>query len=107
MQKRKEKKGGSFDGFRRKNYNLEFPAFGHRDTKNTEEDDTFPWDDFEMEDLENIDKDQKSEELHGRDSTMAKRNFTLKRLVRLLHIDKPVYHVMAILGKRYDFFVFV
>ena len=30
------------------------------------------------------------------------RNFTLKRLVRLLHIDRPVFHVMAILGKRLD-----
>ena len=33
------------------------------------------------------------------------RNFTLKRLVRLLHIDKPVFHVMAILGKRLDTYI--
>merc|ERR1712226_1220534 len=40
---------------------------------------------------------------------LAKKRFSVKRLIRLLHISAPVYHVMAILGKKYpddqeDFF---
>ena len=38
----------------------------------------------------------------GRDEReLAKRRFSVKRLIRLLHIKAPVYHVMAILGKKY------
>ena len=40
---------------------------------------------------------------------LAQRRYTIKRLIRLLHISKPVFHVLAILGKKYpsncqDFF---
>ena len=56
--------------------------------------------DIEMDDEEIVGQDERLEELKGKLDTMPKNNFTLKRLVRLLHIDKPVFHVMAILGKR-------
>ena len=44
-------------------------------------------------------KEEKSNVEDKNDKEIEK-GFTLKRLVRLLHIDKPVFHVMAILGKR-------
>ena len=50
---------------------------------------------MEVEEIKNPE-----EELEGKLDRILAQNFTLKRLVRLLHIDKPVFHVMAILGKR-------
>lgn len=32
---------------------------------------------------------------------LAHKRFSIKRLIRLLHINSPVFHVMAILGKKY------
>jgi hypothetical protein len=52
---------------------------------------------MEMKDAEIRGQEQRLEE---KTDTKLKEDFTLKRLVRLLHIDKPVFHVMAILGKR-------
>ena len=54
-------------------------------------------DDMEMKDIEIRGQEQRLEE---KTDKKLKNGFTLKRLVRLLHIDKPVFHVMAILGKR-------
>ena len=52
---------------------------------------------MEIDDVEiNLEK-RKEEDKNDKD---IEKGFTLKRLVRLLHIDKPVFHVMAILGKR-------
>jgi len=31
---------------------------------------------------------------------IRRRRFDLKRLVRLLHVDRPAQHVLAILGKK-------
>ena len=44
-------------------------------------------------------KEEKSN-VEDKNDKETEKGFTLKRLVRLLHIDKPVFHVMAILGKR-------
>ncbi len=41
-----------------------------------------------------------SEEELRRREELRSRRFSLKRLVRLLHVDRPVFHVMAILGKK-------
>ena len=54
-------------------------------------------DDMEMKDIEIRGQEQRLEE---KTDKKLKNGFTLKRLVRLLHIDKPAFHVMAILGKR-------
>ena len=52
---------------------------------------------MEIDDVEiNLEK-RKEEDKNDKD---IEKGITLKRLVRLLHIDKPVFHVMAILGKR-------
>ena len=56
-----------------------------------------PNDNMEIEDQEIKLKGEKSDE---RNESMQNQTYTLKRLVRLLHINKPVYHVMALLGKR-------
>ena len=48
----------------------------------------------EEDQMEEEEKDQDEREL-------AKRRFSVKRLIRLLHIKSPVYHVMALLGKKY------
>jgi telomerase protein component 1 len=37
---------------------------------------------------------------HGLDEELLKRRFSIKRLIRLLHIKDPVFHVLAILGKK-------
>eukprot|EP00049_Salpingoeca_infusionum_P007618 m.123911 g.123911 ORF g.123911 m.123911 type:complete len:2859 (-) comp13763_c1_seq1:490-9066(-) len=37
----------------------------------------------------------------GDDLDIEKMTFTLKQLIRKLHITQPAYHVMSILGKRY------
>ena len=34
------------------------------------------------------------------DHELAKKRFSVKRLIRLLHIKEPVLHVMGILGKK-------
>lgn len=34
------------------------------------------------------------------DEIRRKKRFSLKRLIRLLHINEPVFHVMALLGKK-------
>lgn len=47
----------------------------------------------EEDQMEEEEKDQDEREL-------AKRRFSVKRLIRLLHIKSPVYHVMALLGKK-------
>ena len=52
---------------------------------------------LEMRDVEIKGEGQK---LAEKTDKKLKDGFTLKRLVRLLHIDKPAFHVMAILGKR-------
>ena len=61
-------------------------------------------DDVEIlsEDVMDIeDKKIKEQEILEAETTKnIKDSFTLKRLVRLLHINNPVSHVMAILGKR-------
>ena len=31
---------------------------------------------------------------------LAQKRFSVKRLIRLLHIKEPIFHVMAILGKK-------
>ncbi len=41
-----------------------------------------------------------SEEERKRRDELRARGFSLKRLVRLLHINSPVFHVMALLGKK-------
>ena len=56
-----------------------------------------PNDNMEIEDQEIKLKGEKSDE---QNESMQNQTYTLKRLVRLLHINKPVYHVMALLGKR-------
>jgi len=56
-----------------------------------------PNDNMEIEDQEIKLKNEKSDE---KNESMQNQTYTLKRLVRLLHINKPVYHVMALLGKR-------
>ena len=56
-----------------------------------------PNDNMEIEDQEIKLKSEKSDE---QNESMQNQTYTLKRLVRLLHINKPVYHVMALLGKR-------
>ena len=56
-----------------------------------------PNDNMEIEDQEINLKNEKSDE---KNESMQNQTYTLKRLVRLLHINKPVYHVMALLGKR-------
>jgi len=53
---------------------------------------------MEIDDGEINQQKRKSE---NKNCNEIEKGFTLKRLVRLLHIDKPVFHVMAILGKRY------
>ena len=40
------------------------------------------------------------EEMMDRDYFLAKKRFSVKRLIRLLHIKEPVLHVMGILGKK-------
>ena len=52
---------------------------------------------MEIDDGEINQQKRKSE---NKNCNEIEKGFTLKRLVRLLHIDKPVFHVMAILGKR-------
>ena len=56
-----------------------------------------PNDNMEIEDQEIKLKHETSDE---KNETMQNQTYTLKRLVRLLHINTPVYHVMALLGKR-------
>lgn len=56
-----------------------------------------PNDNMEIEDQEIKLKNEKSDE---KNESIQNQLYTLKRLVRLLHINKPVYHVMALLGKR-------
>ena len=34
------------------------------------------------------------------DGLLAQKRFSVKRLIRLLHIKEPAFHVMAMLGKR-------
>ena len=43
---------------------------------------------------------QQSDDEKNKKKELAKRRFSVKRLIRLLHISAPVYHVMAILGKK-------
>ena len=40
------------------------------------------------------------EEMMDQDYLLAKKRFSVKRLIRLLHIKEPVLHVMGILGKK-------
>ena len=40
--------------------------------------------------------DEDIEESHE----LAKKRFSVKRLIRLLHIKEPILHVMGILGKK-------
>ena len=42
--------------------------------------------------------DEDYQELENQD--LAKKRFSVKRLIRLLHIKEPVLHVMGILGKK-------
>lgn len=42
--------------------------------------------------------DEDYQELENQD--LAKKRFSVKRLIRLLHIKEPVLHVLGILGKR-------
>ena len=37
----------------------------------------------------------------GDDAEVELKTFTLKQLIRQLHISKPVDHVMALVGKKY------
>ena len=50
---------------------------------------------------ENDEEDDVGEGVGRDERELAKRRFSVKRLIRLLHIKAPVYHVMAILGKKY------
>ena len=56
-----------------------------------------PNDNMEIEDQEIKLKHETSD---AKNESMQNQTYTLKRLVRLLHINTPVYHVMALLGKR-------
>ena len=51
------------------------------------------------EDME-IEAQQQQSDEKNKKKELAKRRFSVKRLIRLLHISAPVYHVMAILGKK-------
>ena len=50
--------------------------------------------------IEDEEINQQKREFEDKDDKKIEKGYTLKRLVRLLHIDKPVFHVMAVLGKR-------
>ena len=50
--------------------------------------------------IEDEEINRQKREFEDKDDKKIEKGYTLKRLVRLLHIDKPVFHVMAILGKR-------
>ena len=50
--------------------------------------------------IEDEEINEEKSNVEDKNDKKAEKGFTLKRLVRLLHIDKPVFHVMAILGKR-------
>ena len=39
-------------------------------------------------------------EYRRKQDQLKRRKFTIKRLIRLLHINQPVFHVLAILGKK-------
>lgn len=54
-----------------------------------------------IEDMEIISSDDEDDEQERRrQDELRSGEFTLKRLIRLLHIGEPVEHVMALLGKR-------
>lgn len=59
-------------------------------------------DEMEINDVvtaeDDVDYEDRQEE--ARRKALKEKKFDLKRLIRLLHIQEPVYHVMAILGKR-------
>ena len=55
--------------------------------------------DEQEEDME-IEAQQSDDDEKNKKKELAKRRFSVKRLIRLLHISAPVYHVMAILGKK-------
>ena len=79
------------------NYETEHPRLGAYGEEEMEDDNASIVEDMAIED---------DDEMMGSNETNFRgRNFTLKRLVRLLHIDKPVFHVMAILGKRLVFYI--
>ena len=44
--------------------------------------------------------DEEEEEVRHREA-MRGRAFSLKRLIKVLHISEPVYHVLCLLGKKY------
>ena len=46
------------------------------------------------------DVNEDEEEMMDQDYLLAKKRFSVKRLIRLLHIKEPVLHVMGILGKK-------
>ena len=43
--------------------------------------------------------DEEEEERRHRDAMRGK-SFNLKRLIKVLHISEPVYHVLCLLGKK-------
>ena len=54
----------------------------------------------EQEEGMEIEAQQSDDDEKNKKKELAKRRFSVKRLIRLLHISAPVYHVMAILGKK-------
>ena len=49
---------------------------------------------------DNEPKETDSEGERKRKEELRRRKFTIKRLIRLLHINEPVQFVMSILGKK-------
>jgi hypothetical protein len=45
--------------------------------------------------------DEDDEDRLHRDAMRGKA-FNLKRLIKVLHISEPVYHVLCLLGKKYE-----
>ncbi len=50
--------------------------------------------------MEEDDNDEDMVEQMKRKEQLQRRKFTLKRLIRLLHINEPVSHVLSLLGKK-------
>ena len=80
-------------------YAKKFQFFGNENIMETEDAEGRWWKECEEEDdapAEDVEMGQNGDKVRFRRQT----GYSLKRLVRLLHISNPPFHVMAILGKR-------
>ena len=57
--------------------------------------------DIRLNDLVIESSDKINHDEHEDEEEIAKKTFTLKQLIRQLHISKPIQHVFGLLGKRY------